>query len=245
MNEDHKQPELSVVILCYRAEDFAPVFVGKMEETLKKSNLDYELVLVANYQKNHPRPDRTPEIVRKMAETNSRLVVVAKEKEGMMGWDMRTGLAAARGKVIAVIDGDGQMPPEDIIKIYGVLKSGNYDMAKTYRVQRFDGVTRIVISKFYNTFFKILFPKAKVRDVNSKPKMFTRAALDALHLTADDWFIDAEIMILAGERGFKIGQAPTDFFPNENRKSFVKFTAIFEFMLNLCRYRIKLWKNKV
>ncbi len=245
MTENQPKPALSVVILCYRAEDFAPVFVGQMEEALKKANLDYELVLVANYQKNAAKPDRTPQIVRDLAKTNPRLLVVAKEKEGMMGWDMRSGLEAATGDVIGVIDGDGQMPPADIIKIYDVLKQGNYDLAKTYRVQRFDGLFRVVISKFYNAFFKILFPKAKVRDVNSKPKMFTRAALEKLKLTSSDWFIDAEIMIQAGELGFKIGQAPTDFYPNENRKSFVKFSAIFEFMANLVKYRIKIWKHKV
>jgi hypothetical protein len=32
------KPEISVVILCYRAEQFASVFVGQMEETLKKHN---------------------------------------------------------------------------------------------------------------------------------------------------------------------------------------------------------------
>tara|TARA_B100001964_G_C14022009_1_gene504320 strand:+ start:24 stop:125 length:102 start_codon:yes stop_codon:yes gene_type:complete len=32
----------------------------------------------------------------------------------MMGWDAISGIKAASGDVVALIDGDGQMPPNDI-----------------------------------------------------------------------------------------------------------------------------------
>ena len=35
-----------------------------------------------------------------------------------MGWDMRSGLQAARGDFIVVIDGDGQNPTTDVMRIY-------------------------------------------------------------------------------------------------------------------------------
>lgn len=246
MNENSSvKPDISVVILCYRAEDFVPIFVREMEEVLKKNNLNYELVLVANYQKDAAKADRTPEIVRQLARNNPRLVVVAKEKQGMMGWDMRSGLDVATGNTIAVIDGDGQMPPEDIIKVYNLLKEGKFALAKTYRDQRFDGLLRVVISRVYNFVFKLLFPKTTVRDVNSKPKIFTREALDQLKLTSDDWFIDAEIIIRATQLGFSIGEVDTNFYPNKYRNSFVRFTTIFEFIKNFLRFRWKsFFKNK-
>ena len=241
MNENpFIKPDLSVVILCYRAEDFVPVFVREMKETLEKEQLNYELVLVANYHQDAPKPDKTPEIVRQLAQNDPRIVVVAREKEGMMGWDMRTGLDAATGENIAVIDGDGQMPPQDIIKVYNLLKEGKFDVAKTYRDERFDGLVRVVISRVYNFVFKILFPKTTVRDVNSKPKIFTRAALDQLKLTSDDWFIDAEIIIRATQLRFSIGEVETQFFPNKYRNSFVRFTTIFEFIKNFLHFR---WGN--
>lgn len=234
------KPEISVVILCYRAESFAPIFVAQMEDTLRQFTLNYELVLVANYQKDAVKVDRTPEIVRQLAQSNPRLVVVAKEKQGMMGWDMRSGLNVATGATVAVIDGDGQMPPGDVIKVYSLLKTGKYALVKTFRDQRFDGLQRIIISRVYNFLLKVLFPCVTVRDANSKPKIFTRAALDQLHLTSDDWFIDAEIIIKASQLGLPIGEVATQFYPNKNRVSFVKFTAIFEFIKNLLQYR---WRS--
>ena len=42
----------------------------------------------------------------------------------MMGWDARMGLLAATGDTIALIDGDGQMPAKDIIRVHNVMVSG-------------------------------------------------------------------------------------------------------------------------
>ncbi|MBI3637880.1 MAG: glycosyltransferase family 2 protein [Candidatus Rokubacteria bacterium] len=234
-------PELSVVILCYRAEDFAPVFVAQMKRILEQKSIDYELVLVANYHRG--AADRTPAIVRELARDDPRLTVVAREKEGMMGWDMRSGFAAARGRAVAVIDGDGQMRPEDIIAVYDVLRSGAYDLAKTYRKERRDGFRRLLISRVYNAVLKTLFPRVRVRDANGKPKIITRDALQRMHLTSDDWFIDAEIILEASRLGLRIGEVPTVFLTNPRRPSFIKVDAILEFARNLLVYRLKtLWR---
>lgn len=241
MNAMNKhQPEISVVILCYRAGGFAAVFAEQMKKTLEEAHLDYELVLVGNYHAQMKEIDSTPRVVSELAAHDSRIVAVVKEKKGMMGWDMRSGLDAARGKCIAVIDGDGQMPPADVVKVYRALRSGSYDIAKTYRDTRFDGWFRVLISKVYNLLSKILFPKVRVRDMNSKPKIFTAEALRKLRLSSDDWFIDAEMIIKGSYLGMKIAETPTIFHPNANRPSFVKPRAILEFVRHLIGYRIRL-----
>jgi glycosyltransferase involved in cell wall biosynthesis len=238
------RPPLSVVILCYRAEEFAPTFVSRMKKTLEAHGLVYELVLVANYHADRQPPDRTPEIVRELARHDSTITVVARPKEGMMGWDMRSGLEAACGEAVAVIDGDGQMPPEDVVAVYECLQQGNFDMAKTFRVERFDGLWRRLISHIYNACLKLLFPRVRVRDANGKPKIFSRRALERLHLSSDDWFIDAEMIIQASELGLRIGEVPTVFHKNPTRPSFIRPGAIFEFVLNLVRYRLRtLWRG--
>ncbi len=239
------RPQLSVVILCYRAEDLVPMFVSRVKNLLEERGLSYELVLVGNYHSSMKSLDRTPQIVEALAKSDSHVRAVVKEKQGMMGWDMRTGLDAATGEAVAVIDGDNQMPPEDIIKVYDALMSGNFDMAKTYRDTRHDGIKRIIISRVYNLFLKLLFPKVKVRDVNSKPKIFKREALQKLKLSSDDWFIDAEMIIKASYRGFSIAETATDFRANDRRASFVGTTTIFEFIKNLVSYRIKMFSKTI
>jgi glycosyltransferase involved in cell wall biosynthesis len=230
--------ELSVVVLCYHSEDIIESFVLQLLNEIRELNVSSELVLVANYDKNST--DNTLQIVRELASRYDNIKVLAKEKEGGMGWDMRSGLAEASGKYIAVIDGDAQMPASDIPIVYRVIKMGKYDLVKTYRAKRYDGFIRSFLSAAYNFLFRLLFfPSFPVRDVNSKPKIFTADAYRRMHLRSNDWFTDAEIMIQVLKHKMKICEISTVFYKNERRTSFVDFKTVWEFIFNLFRYRLK------
>lgn len=232
-----KPSDISVVILCYKAASSISEFVREVKKLLEERGLSYELVLVANYNAHEEATDETPRVVKELAERDSHIVVVSQKKEGMMGWDLHSGLRAATGETIALIDGDGQMPAADIIRIYDALRSGAYDCAKTYRVGRFDGLKRKIISKVYNALLKIFFPRISLRDVNSKPKIFTREAYARLNLQSTDWFADAEMMIQASYLGLRIVEIPTLFHENKHRRSFIRTGAILEFLKNIVVYR--------
>ena len=156
-----------------------------------------------------------------------------------MGWDMKSGLQVATGKTLAVIDGDGQMPSSDIIRVYQLMKTNGLGFAKTYRSKRNDGSYRRLISVIYNILFKLLFPGINAWDMNSKPKIMTREFYEKLHLESNGWFIDAEIMIIARRLKMEIGEIETTFHSIDSRPSFVKPLAILEFLANLIWYRIK------
>jgi len=77
-------PVLSLVILCYRSEDFAAEFTAQALEMLQGYGIeDFELILVANYLEGSE--DRTPGIVRELATSDPRICCLAEPKKGMMG----------------------------------------------------------------------------------------------------------------------------------------------------------------
>ena len=237
MSDVLKVPEMSVVILCYHSADVVHDLVLQVERELEAAQVDYELVLVGNYLPGDTK-DQTPAVLKELAKDKPRFKVVAKEKQGMMGWDMRSGLEAAAGRHIAVIDGDGQMPMSDVIKVYRVLQVGKYDLVKTFRAQRQDGWYRRTISGIYNLLFRLMYPAAHVfRDINSKPKVMTREAYQKMNLVSNDWFTDAEIMIEALRHDLSVGEVSTVFYKNERRGTFVPFSALYEFLSNLIYYR--------
>lgn len=237
------RPELSVVVLCYRSEENIIPYVAQMEKELQTEGLsNYELVLVGNYFPGSS--DRTPEIIRELAQRNPKIVSVALPKEGMMGWDVITGFRAATGEAVALIDGDGQMPPHDIVRLYRVLKSGEFDFVKTFRIKRLDGAYRRFISKWYNIIFHLLFPGIPFRDMNSKPKLLSRRALEQMKLECKGWFSDGEIMLEVRRLNLSFAEVPTVFRENEWRSSFVKFWTIFEIFGYMLLYRIKYWFKK-
>ncbi|OGM98187.1 MAG: hypothetical protein A2735_00570 [Candidatus Yanofskybacteria bacterium RIFCSPHIGHO2_01_FULL_41_21] len=238
--ETNKTPELSIVVLCYRSGKTIIPFLEKMKQEFKEGEMDdYELVLVGNYFPG--TDDTTPNVVRELARNNPKIVSVTLEKKGMMGWDTISGLNAASGRAIGFIDGDGQMPSRDIVRLYKVLKSGEFDLVKTFRKTRMDSAYRKFISGCYNLIFHILFPSATFRDVNAKPKLMTMEAYKKMKLSCDGWLIDAEIMLESMRLDLNVAEVPTVFYKNEWRGSFVKIWTIFEFLINLVVYRFKYW----
>lgn len=225
-----------MAVLCYRAEDEIIPFVEKLHRIMSMFRFDWELVLVANFWPE--TPDRTPEVCRALAARLPNIRVLAEPKQGAMGWDMRKGLDACRGKYIGVIDGDGQFPIEAIFSCFATIKNGDYDFVKTYRVVRADGWYRMLISSVYNTLFQVLFPDYRgYYDANSKPKIMKREVYRRMKLESTDWFTDAELVLNALALRLKIYELPIRFNSLGGRKSFVKPGAIFEFTKHLFAYR--------
>lgn len=228
--------ELSVIVLCYRAEDRVRVFVPQIQALLEQNAASWELILVGNYFPNVP--DRTPQIVHEMA-ADPRVIAVTLPKAGMFGWDVRRGLERARGRYLCYIDGDEQMPWQDIVRVFQKIKEGGLDFVLTWRTKRHDGFFRRMNSRFFNLLTRALFPGIKVRDINAKPKIFTREAYQRMNLTENGWCLDAEMMIQGRRLGFRTAELPTEFFKCNYRRSFVRVGAILEFLWNLFKFRVR------
>lgn len=238
----NKFDKLSVVILCYKSEEKIIEFVDLVEKVIKKLNKQYEIILVANYKKSIV--DKTPSIVRELSKKNKNLVPVILEKKGMMGWDAISGLKVAKGDAIALIDGDGQMPPEDLGRLFRIMLSGEFDFVKTFRINRFDGKKRIAMSFIFNMLFRLLFPNSFIRDINSKPKIFTKTSLQKMQLHCYGWFLDGEIILEVRRLNLSFAEIPTTFNEIEWRGSFINFKAVIEMIYSLFIFRIKYWVKK-
>jgi dolichol-phosphate mannosyltransferase len=231
-----ERPELSAIVLCYRAEGSIRRVIEPLYRQLEALDVPYELVLVANYVAGQDDP--TPAIVEDFARRHVHARCVTQVKEGGMGWDMRSGFAAARGDYLVVIDGDAQNPVEDLVEMYRQMKATGAEVMKGRRIARFDGSTRRIVSSVYNAFFVLLFRTRGLWDVNGKPKGLTRRAYERFDLRCDDWFIDAEIVLAARREGVRVAEMPVVFRRNDARSSFVRVGAIGEFLVNMARARL-------
>jgi glycosyltransferase involved in cell wall biosynthesis len=231
-----ERPELSAVVLGYRAGEGLAAVVARLTSELETIGRLFEVVLVANYDAGSNDP--TPATARRLADADSRLKVVANAKRGGMGWDLRAGLRAATGRVLLVLDGDGQNPPEDVVRAYRALVEGGHDVVKGRRVTRGDGPYRRLLSAAYNVVFAILFGTWGLWDINGKPKGITREAYERLSLHSNDWFLDAELILAARRRGMRIVEIPVEFRESTSRPSFVRPGAILEFARHMIRYRL-------
>ena len=224
-------------MLCYEARESLHRVIDPLYQQLEAADITFELVLVANQWPD--RPDPTGQVVQEFALHHECVRTVVEEKRGAMGWDMRSGLAAARGDYMVVIDGDAQNPVDDVLRMYRRLKETGVDVMKGRRIARFDGPYRRAVSIVYNLAFLLIFRTRGIWDVNGKPKGLTRAAYEALDLKSDDWFIDAEIVLSARRRGLVVAELPVVFHRNDERASFVRPGALLEFARNMARERFR------
>jgi glycosyltransferase involved in cell wall biosynthesis len=233
-------PKLSIIILCFKAEEYSKIYLTRVLDILNNNEIDdYEIMLVGNYIPKSN--DKTPEIIKSLSESNKNVVAIAEPKPefGWLGWDVRMAFSKAKGDFIALIDGDGQMPADDIAKCYLSSTENDNDITMTYRTTRGDGLYRKALSFIYNMSVKVLFPFSNIKDLNSKPKVIKREVIHSLNLRSNGWTIDAEIMLQAMKRNHKIKQLPTKFLGQPGgRDSFVGYKAIFEFISFVLKQRI-------
>jgi hypothetical protein len=229
-------PELSAIVLGYKAGESLVGVAEPLYEQLEASGVSYELILVANFWPGGD--DVTPGVAKAFAEGRETVRVLAERKQGAMGWDMRAGFAAATGGWLVVIDGDVQNPVDDVLRMFHAMRASGVDVMKGRRTLRHDGIYRQLVSIVYNVAFRLFFRTKGLWDINGKPKGLTRATYERLELRSDDWFIDAEIVLRARSLGLRIGELPVEFFRNEERASLVRPAAMWEFARNMIRVRL-------
>ncbi len=224
-------PELSLIIPFYNEEDNVRAVVTSVRKALEE-NVDYELVLVDNGS-----TDRTGAILGSLARKNRGLRVVTVDVNQGYGWGVLQGLKKARGRVLGYMDGDGQIPGVEALRVYRKLIDEDLDICKVTRAIRIEPWIRRVTTFFYNLFFRVLF-RVPYRDVNGHPKLMRRKIYERLGLSSKDWFIDAEILLKGHSLGGRIGEVPVVSYPRAGGRSWVRPGAVLEFLRNMIRHRI-------
>lgn len=225
-------PALSLVIPFYNEEEGCELVIQRLVEKLEYYQIDYELIPV-----NNGSTDQTEKIIDRCAQQHPRIKVVTVACNQGYGWGILSGLSQSTGRFVGYVDGDLQVPPDAVIRVFNCAREQDADIGKGTRVTRSDGLKRRIISTTYNIMFKVLF-HCPVQDVNAKPKVMKRHCLSQLDLQSKDWFIDAELIIKAHAYGMRIAEVPIDFLPRKQGASKIRMGAIFEFIRNLLVYRL-------
>lgn len=234
----------SIVIPLYNEEECVENCVVEMVRTLESAYPGaYELILVVNGSR-----DRTGEICQHLAREYRSIQVIQETHNLGYGGGILKGLAAAEGEFVGFMCGDGQIAPEDLIRVLQVMEEGPNDLVKALRIHRGDGWIRFLNSTAYNSLFRLLFG-TRTRDINAMPKFWRRSITPILDLTYMDWFIDAEILIKARHLGLRLQEVPVRYLRRVGGRSVVRLSTLFQFIRNgvelLLSGKIRSWKKKI
>ena len=232
--------DISLILLFYNEEESVIWVVDDLRNVLDAAGFDFNLILVDNGS-----GDRTAKLIDDLISEDNRLKKVTVARNQGFGWGVISGLAASEGEWVGYMGGDGQVDPEDVVKLLRLRQSGS-DLIKVRRKHRQDGFVRTWISNVYVMMVCLGFGLS-FYDINATPRIFRRRWLKQLQLSSRDWFLDAELMIKAEYLGMKVREVPITFQKREGGSSNVTLGTIFEFLINIIRYRfgkeLREWKT--
>ncbi len=163
-------PAVSVVVPLYNEEENVPILQRELAAAL--AGLDYEIVFV-----DDGSTDRTRDKI--ALDPEGRVRVLAFEKNAGQSAAMYAGLHAARGRAVALLDGDLQNDPADIPRLLARLENGEADLVCGYRAKRKDTVVKKITSRVAN-FVRSRFTRDGVRDTGCTLKAMRRECVRAL-----------------------------------------------------------------
>lgn len=226
-----RAPALSLVVPLYNEQDNATWVVESLARHLDAGGDSYELILVDNGS-----TDGTAEILKRSAPQHASVRVVSVGVNEGYGRGIIQGLCQARGEYIGYMSGDGQIQPEDPLRVYKALRRSGAPAGKIRRVVRHDGWLRLVNSFCYNGICALGFG-LRSRDINGTPKIIARDLLDQLELSSGDWFIDFELMLKLQWLGAPVLEVPTEYLARRGGSSKVRLRDAWEFVRNMASVR--------
>jgi glycosyltransferase involved in cell wall biosynthesis len=189
---------LSVVMPVYNEEG---AIVHALEE-VQRHVLDQvpgsELVVVDDGSR-----DQTGRLLDDAA-SNDRRINVIHRPNGGHGAALLTGLKAATGEYLFLIDSDRQIPLDDFRHAWAELQAGP-DAVFGVRKRRYDPAVRLYLSRLIRESVKVLF-RVRLLDPNAPYKLFRRAVWsDAQECIPDGTLAPSLFLaIVAKRRGHRI-----------------------------------------
>jgi glycosyltransferase involved in cell wall biosynthesis len=120
--------EISIVVPCYNEAENVIELAERAHAMFAARGVVGEVVFV-----NDASTDHTGKLIDELAAKNPYVLAVHHTQNRQIpgGWD--SGSKAARGRYIAIMDGDLQNLPEDVYRLYRQIKYSNADIVQAWR----------------------------------------------------------------------------------------------------------------
>ena len=199
-NKDNQTKiDCSVVVPLYNESAVANELYQRLAKTMNETGLYYELIFVEDGSE-----DDTLEIIKNIAEKDSKVVVVELRRNFGQTPALAAGFDVAKGKIIVSMDGDLQHCPEEIPNFLEKIKDG-YDVVSGWRKVRVDN---LVMRKIPSRIANWLIAKTSgvdIHDFGTTFKAHKREIIDELNLYGE---MHRFIPALVSRNGAKIIEIP-------------------------------------
>ena len=216
-------PELSLVIPVYNGSRT----VGALVEHITKifGSTSFEIVLV-----NDGSEDESEKTCAELAEKFAQNVTFVHLSRNFGEHSaVLAGFTQARGRYVAVLDDDGQNPPEEVVRMLDELKRKNYDVVYGHYIEKKHSWFRNVGSRFNNLIATLMLHKPKDLYLSSF-KVMNRFLIDEITKYRGPYpYTDGLIYRVTRN----IGQIPVEHRPSASGQSRYTLRKLVRLWLNM------------
>lgn len=222
------------------------------EEVILQESIEKLYAFTADYPERDWRivvadngsTDRTTEIATELAEKHPSLSVTRLDQRGR-GRALKKAWGESDADVRLYMDVDLSTDLKALPPLVAAIADDGYEVAIGSRLTKGSEVVdrtlkREITSRGYNILIHVFFPLTKFKDAQCGFKAISRRTADnILPLVKDNaWFLDTELLLLAGKAGYGIKEVPVHWEDDPDTRVKIVSTA-WEDVKGLLRLRFK------
>lgn len=211
---NNNEIEISVIMPCFRGEEYIERSIRETEDELSKLCFNSEIIIVLD-----GIVDKTIEIASRLTEEYRNIRVLAYENNKGKGYAIRYGLKNAKGQYVLMLDSDLDYNPICIKEFLMIGKEtgadivcGNRRDPRSIFVYPF---FRKLSSYIFNSYVNFLFTNLNIPDTQAGAKLFKseiikRKLLPEIerYIESDGFIFDVCLFVLARRCQLEIVSAP-------------------------------------
>jgi len=203
-----EEPDLTIIAPMYNEEANVASTISRIKEAMSAFRESWEFIMV-----NDGSTDGTFETAKRLVAAEPNMRVIGYSRNAGRGRALRTGFAAARGRIVATVDFDLSYSPDHILRMYAYLQENpdvDIVLASAYMPGgSVAGVPagRLFASRLGNVILRYALG-GKFHTATCVVRAYRHEALDALDLESDGKDIHLEILSKALSLGFRIAEIP-------------------------------------
>lgn len=226
--------KISIILPTYNERENLPIIVWLLFKYLK--NVEFEIIIIEDGS-----PDGTLEIAKQLQDIygTEKIIILNRGKKLGLGTAYKAGLDLANGDFIILMDADLSHHPKYIPLFLEKAEGGNYDIVTGTRYAGNGGVygwdlKRKLISCGANTLTQMALGPS-VTDLTGSFRLYKKSCLRKLigMSRSKGYAFQMEIIVLAEQMGYKIGEVPIGFVDRVYGQSKMGLEEIIRFAYGL------------
>lgn len=203
------RPTLSILIPCYNEECAIPRLVQRLQPVIDALSTTHVIEVICI---DDGSQDATARLIADLSRLHPWLRLVSHETNRGLGRAIDTGIAASRGRLIAMLDADGTFPPEDLPRLLHKVEEGSdIVIGSPYHP---DGCVksvapfRLFVSRSLSRVYRFL-TKSQVYSFSGIYRVYRRHVFDVVRVRGSGFAAVSEIILDSLASGFRIAEVPT------------------------------------